>query len=65
MGKDLYEGSPAAKTIFDKADDTLGFSLSRICFDGPEEELKQTKNTQPAIFFTQHCSFPSNKYCTI
>jgi [acyl-carrier-protein] S-malonyltransferase len=50
MGKDLYEGSAAAKTIFDKADDTLGFSISRICFDGPEEELKQTKNTQPAIF---------------
>ena len=50
MGKDLFEGSTAAKTIFDKADDTLGFSISRICFDGPEEELKQTKNTQPAIF---------------
>ena len=50
MGKDLYEGSAAAKVIFDKADETLGFSISRICFEGPEEELKQTKNTQPAIF---------------
>ena len=50
MGKDLYEGSAAAKVLFDKADETLGFSISRICFEGPEEELKQTKNTQPAIF---------------
>jgi [acyl-carrier-protein] S-malonyltransferase len=50
MGKDLYEGSPTAKLLFEKADSTLGFSLSRICFEGPEEELKQTKNTQPAIF---------------
>ena len=50
MGKDLYEGSPTAKRLFEKADSTLGFSLSRLCFEGPEEELKQTKNTQPAIF---------------
>ncbi|MGD1043990.1 MAG: ACP S-malonyltransferase [Bacteroidota bacterium] len=50
MGKDLYEGSTAAKLLFDKADEILGFSISKICFDGPEEELKQTKNTQPAIF---------------
>ena len=50
MGKDLYEGSTAAKALFDKADEILGFSISKICFEGPEEELKQTKNTQPAIF---------------
>lgn len=50
MGKDLYEGSAPAKMLFDKADEILGFSISRICFEGPEEELKQTKNTQPAIF---------------
>jgi [acyl-carrier-protein] S-malonyltransferase len=50
MGKDLYEGSVTAKTLFDKADEILGFPISRICFEGPEEELKQTKNTQPAIF---------------
>jgi len=50
MGKDLYEGNAEAKTLFDKADEILGFSISRICFEGPEEELKQTKNTQPAIF---------------
>jgi [acyl-carrier-protein] S-malonyltransferase len=50
MGKDLYEGNSDAKALFDKADNVLGFSLSKICFEGPEEELKQTKNTQPAIF---------------
>jgi [acyl-carrier-protein] S-malonyltransferase len=50
MGQDLYEGSTAAKLLFDKADEILGFSISRICFEGPEEEQKQTKNTQPAIF---------------
>ena len=50
MGKDLYEGSAATKTLFQKADEILGFSISKICFEGPEEELKQTQNTQPAIF---------------
>jgi [acyl-carrier-protein] S-malonyltransferase len=50
MGKDLYDGSTAAKALFDKADETLGFSISRICFEGPDEELRQTHNTQPAIF---------------
>ena len=50
MGKDLYEGNTQAKALFRKADETLGFSLSKICFEGPEEELRQTKNTQPAIF---------------
>ncbi len=50
MGKDLCEQFPVAKKYFDEADSILGFSLSKICFEGPEEELKQTKNTQPAIF---------------
>ncbi len=50
MGKDLYEHHPIAKNIFHKADEILGFSLHSICFDGPEEELRQTRNTQPAIF---------------
>jgi len=50
MGKDLYADFPAAKELFRSADAVLGFSLSKICFEGPEEELKQTKNTQPAIF---------------
>jgi [acyl-carrier-protein] S-malonyltransferase len=50
MGKDLCEKSPAARALFERADAVLGFSLSAICFGGPEEELKQTRNTQPAIF---------------
>ena len=50
MGKDLYERNEEARSIFQRADRLLGFPLSQICFEGPEEELRQTKNTQPAIF---------------
>jgi [acyl-carrier-protein] S-malonyltransferase len=49
MGKDLCEQYPVAKKIFDEAEDALGFSLSQLCFSGPETELKLTENTQPAI----------------
>ena len=49
MGKSLCEASPAARAVFDEADAVLGFSLSRICFEGPEEELRLTAVTQPAI----------------
>jgi [acyl-carrier-protein] S-malonyltransferase len=49
MGKQLYESSPPARAIFDEADVVLGFPLSKLCFEGPEEELKRTANTQPAI----------------
>jgi [acyl-carrier-protein] S-malonyltransferase len=49
MGKDVYQ-SGDAKAVFDEADAIIGVPLSRICLEGPEEELKQTKNTQPAIF---------------
>ena len=50
MGKDLYEQHPDARRLFEEADSIVGFPLSRICFEGPDEELTQTKNTQPAIF---------------
>ncbi len=50
MGRDLYDASPAARAIFQQADETLGFPLSNLCFNGPEPELKQTINSQPAIF---------------
>lgn len=50
MGKDLYTSYPAAKELFDLADQILGFSLSSIMFEGTAEELKETKVTQPAIF---------------
>ncbi|MCX6136931.1 MAG: ACP S-malonyltransferase [Ignavibacteriales bacterium] len=50
MGKDLAGEFSEARDIFSMADTILGVPLSKICFEGPEEELKQTKNTQPAIF---------------
>jgi [acyl-carrier-protein] S-malonyltransferase len=50
MGKDLIEHSEFASDMFRMADEILSVPLSKICFEGPEEELKQTKNTQPAIF---------------
>jgi [acyl-carrier-protein] S-malonyltransferase len=49
MGKDLYQQYAPARELFDLADATLRFSLSRLCFEGPEDELKQTENAQPAI----------------
>jgi len=49
MGKDLAEKHPSARAVFDEADQTLGFSISRICFEGTEDQLKLTANTQPAI----------------
>ena len=52
MGKDLYESFPQAKAVFDKADQVLGFSLSKLCFEGPKEELTRTNNCQPAIVTT-------------
>ena len=50
MGKDLYEGSENAKSLFNQANDILGFEITEIMFSGTDEELKQTKVTQPAIF---------------
>lgn len=49
MGRELYDAFPVARAVFDEADEALGFSISRLCFDGPEEELRLTENTQPAI----------------
>ncbi len=50
MGKDLYENSPVAKEMFDKANEILGFNITELMFQGTDEDLKQTKVTQPAIF---------------
>jgi [acyl-carrier-protein] S-malonyltransferase len=50
MGKDLYENSEIAKSMFDLANEVLGFDIQKIMFEGSDEELKQTKVTQPAIF---------------
>ncbi len=49
MGRDLYDNVPPAREIFEQADRALGFSLSRLCFEGPEEVLRQTINAQPAL----------------
>jgi [acyl-carrier-protein] S-malonyltransferase len=50
MGKDLYDNSPVAKEMFEKANDILGFRITDLMFEGTDEDLKQTKVTQPAIF---------------
>jgi [acyl-carrier-protein] S-malonyltransferase len=50
MGKDLYENNPLAKQLFENANDILGFKITETMFSGTDEELKQTKITQPAIF---------------
>lgn len=50
MARDVFENSEIARKLFETANDILGFDLAKICFDGPEEELKQTRVTQPAIY---------------
>jgi [acyl-carrier-protein] S-malonyltransferase len=50
MGKDLYDNSPEAKELFEKANEILGFRITDLMFEGTPEDLKQTKVTQPAIF---------------
>jgi len=52
MGRDLFAHEPAARAVFDEADSILHVALSRLCFDGPETELNDTYNTQPAVFVT-------------
>src|SRR6476619_3184673 len=49
MGRDVAETYPAARRVFDDIDSALGFSISKLCFEGPEDQLKLTENTQPAI----------------
>jgi [acyl-carrier-protein] S-malonyltransferase len=52
MGRDVWEASPAAREVFEIADRVLGYSLSQICFEGPDDRLRETEYTQPAIFTT-------------
>src|SRR5215813_5621640 len=49
MGKDLYEKYPLAHQTFEEADEALGYKLSQLCFEGPEDQLRLTEITQPAI----------------
>jgi len=52
MGRDVWESSAAAREVFETADRVLGYALSRLCFEGPEDRLRETEHTQPAIFTT-------------
>jgi [acyl-carrier-protein] S-malonyltransferase len=57
MGKALAEAHPAARRVFEQADEALGFPISRLCFEGPEEQLKLTENTQPALLTVSVAAF--------
>ncbi len=57
MGKSLAECHPSARAVFEEADDALGFALSRLCFEGPEDQLKLTENTQPALLTVSVAAF--------
>ncbi len=57
MGKELADNFPIARQIFEEADQALGFSISKLCFEGPEEELRKTFNTQPAILTVSVAAF--------
>lgn len=57
MGKDLFDNFPAAREVFEQADEALGFSLSEMCFAGNEQDLQLTANTQPAILTTSIAAY--------
>jgi [acyl-carrier-protein] S-malonyltransferase len=57
MGKDLADNFPVARQVFEEADDALGFAISRLCFEGPAEDLQLTENTQPAILTVSVAAF--------
>jgi len=62
MGKDLYEAFREAREVFDTADKALGFSLSKLCFEGPQSELTKTNNSQPAILTVSIAALRSGKF---
>lgn len=57
MGKDFYDSSPQVREIFSLADEALGYGISKLCFEGPEGELKLTQNTQPALLTVSYAAF--------
>src|SRR5436309_14019592 len=57
MGKTLAEAFPEARAVFDQADEVLGFPLSAMCFEGPEDALKLTENTQPTLLTVSIAAF--------
>jgi [acyl-carrier-protein] S-malonyltransferase len=62
MGQDVYHSNPESKQVFQSADEALGFSLSELIFQGPEEELKKTFHTQPALLTTSLALFEAFKH---
>ncbi len=62
MGRELYDERPAARDLFDRADELLGFELSKICFEGPEDALEATDVSQPAIFVTSLAALEDLKH---
>ena len=61
MGRDLYDAIPECKALFEKANEVLGYNIADICFNGPEDELKKSHNTQPAIFTVSAAAFEAMK----
>jgi len=57
MGKDFFDLFSSAREIFKRADEALGFKISQLCFEGPEEELKLTQNTQPALLLVSYVAY--------
>jgi [acyl-carrier-protein] S-malonyltransferase len=57
MGKDLHDGFDKAREIFARADEALGYPISKLCFEGPDEELRLTRNTQPALLTVSTIAF--------
>ncbi|MGD2295824.1 MAG: ACP S-malonyltransferase [Candidatus Aminicenantes bacterium] len=57
MGKDFYDSSPQAQEMFARADEALGYKISKLCFEGPEDELKLTQNTQPALLAVSYVAY--------
>ena len=57
MGRDLYESFESAKIVFREADEALGFPISKLCFEGPEDELRQTVNAQPALLTVSYACY--------
>ncbi len=57
MGKDFYDSSSQAQEIFARADEALGYKISTLCFEGPEDELKLTQNTQPALLAVSYVAY--------
>ena len=57
MGRALFDAFPVARELFERADDALGYSIKKLCFEGPDEELTATENTQPAIYLVSYAAW--------